>query len=86
MLHTATRAVLVAVRSTAPHSGPQAVHHPHTREDRRMTPPSLLLFLALALALAVPTPAEAYIGPRAGFAVGGSLLAVFAATMTLLLT
>lgn len=54
-----------------------------------MIRPWLLLLLALAVCLAAHGTAAAYIGPGAGFAVGGSFLAVFAAvasTVGLLLT
>jgi predicted AlkP superfamily phosphohydrolase/phosphomutase len=43
--------------------------------------PYLFLLAALALVL-VPSQADAYIGPGAGFAVGGSFLAVFAAVFS----
>src|SRR3954451_18985171 len=44
---------------------------------------NLFLFLLTALAVVLePTRADAYIGPGAGFAVGGSFLAVFAAVFS----
>ena len=43
--------------------------------------PYLFLLAALALVLE-PNRADAYIGPGAGFAVGGSFLAVFAAVFS----
>jgi hypothetical protein len=39
----------------------------------------LLLLLALAVVLLAPSTAQAYIGPGAGFAIAGSVLAVLAA-------
>ena len=44
-----------------------------------------LLLLALVLVLLDANPAQAYIGPGAGFAVAGSLFAVFAAFFSALL-
>lgn len=44
-----------------------------------------LLLPALLLLLALPSPALAYIGPGAGFALAGSLFAVFAAFLSALL-
>src|SRR5262245_19863005 len=43
-----------------------------------------LLFLAALVVLLAPSPAHAYIGPGAGFALGGSLFAVFAAFLSAL--
>ncbi|MBY0460430.1 MAG: alkaline phosphatase family protein, partial [Gemmataceae bacterium] len=43
---------------------------------------SLLFFLVALCLVCDATRAEAYVGPGAGFAVGGSLLAVFAATFS----
>jgi predicted AlkP superfamily phosphohydrolase/phosphomutase len=40
------------------------------------------LLLAIVVVLLAPEPANAYIGPGAGFAVGGSFLAVFAAAFS----
>jgi len=44
-----------------------------------------LLFLVTLLVLLMPSPALAYIGPGAGFALAGSLLAVFAAVCSAVL-
>ncbi|MHC4325863.1 MAG: alkaline phosphatase family protein [Planctomycetota bacterium] len=41
-----------------------------------------LLLLAAFVVLLIPAPAQAYIGPGAGFAVAGSLLAIFSATLS----
>ena len=43
------------------------------------------LLLAALFVLLIPTTAHAYIGPGAGFAVAGSLLAIFAATISSIL-
>src|SRR5262245_15002508 len=44
-----------------------------------------LLLLAVVLVLLIPAPANAYIGPGAGFALAGSVFAVFAAVCSALL-
>ncbi len=43
------------------------------------------LLLAALVVLLIPAKAQAYIGPGAGFAVAGSLLAVFSATLSAIL-
>jgi len=43
------------------------------------------LLLAALVVLLIPAKAQAYIGPGAGFAVVGSLLAVFTATLSAVL-
>ncbi|MHC4440306.1 MAG: alkaline phosphatase family protein [Planctomycetota bacterium] len=43
------------------------------------------LLLAAVIVLLIPAKAQAYIGPGAGFAVAGSLLAIFSATLSAVL-
>lgn len=51
-----------------------------------MRPLLCLLLLAILALLLSPSPAQAYVGPGAGFAVAGSLLAVLAALCSAVLT
>lgn len=49
---------------------------------KRTSPFALIAFAALGVALLFPEPAQAYIGPGAGFAVGTTLFAFFAAFLS----